>query len=54
MTIVVGLPLATAAPIPEETRPSIPLAPRLQRKCASASPAARNDSWSRIGMLEAV
>ena len=32
VTIVVGRPLAWAAPIPEETRPSIPLAPRLQRK----------------------
>ena len=32
VTIVVGRPLAWAAPIPEEIRPSIPLAPRLQRK----------------------
>ena len=54
VTIVVGRPLAWAAPIPEEIRPSIPLAPRLQRKRASASPAARKASWSRIGMLEAV
>ena len=36
MTIVVGLPLAWAAPMPEETRPSMPLAPRLLRKRASA------------------
>ena len=35
VTIVVGRPLAWAAPIPEETRPSMPLAPRLQRKRAS-------------------
>ena len=37
VTIVVGRPLAWAAPIPEEIRPSIPLAPRLQRKSASVS-----------------
>src|SRR6476620_5125672 len=54
VTIVVGRPLAWAAPMPEETRPSMPLAPRLQRKRTSASLAARNASWSRIGMLEAV
>ena len=35
MTIAVGRPLAAAAPMPEETRPSIPLAPRLERKRAS-------------------
>ena len=52
--IVVGRPLAAAAPIPEETRPSIPLAPRLQRKRASVPEAGRKASWSRIGMLEAV
>ena len=54
MTIVVGLPLAAAAPIPEEIRPSMPFAPRLQRKRASVSTEGRNASWSRIGMLEAV
>ena len=32
VTIVVGRPVAWAAPMPEETRPSMPLAPRLQRK----------------------
>ena len=37
MTIQVGRPLAAAAPIPEETSPSIPLAPRLARKLTSAS-----------------
>ena len=37
MTIVVGRPLAAAAPIPEEIRPSIPLAPRLQRNRTSVS-----------------
>ena len=36
VTIVVGRPLAWAAPIPEEISPSIPLAPRLQRKSTSA------------------
>ena len=54
VTIVVGRPLAWAAPIPEEMRPSMPLAPRLQRKRASVSLGGRNASWSRIGMLEAV
>ena len=54
MTIVVGRPLATAAPIPEETRPSMPLAPRLARKSTESGPEATNSSWSRIGMLEAV
>ena len=54
VTIVVGLPVAWAAPIPEEIRPSIPLAPRLQRKVASVSVDGRKASWSRIGMLEAV
>ena len=54
LTIVVGRPLAWAAPMPDEIRPSMPLLPRLQRKNASASPAARKVSWSRIGMLEAV
>ena len=37
VTIQVGRPVATAAPIPEETRPSIPFAPRLARKRTSAS-----------------
>ncbi len=41
LTIVVGRPLAWAAPIPEETRPSIPLAPRLLRKSASVPVAAQ-------------
>ena len=54
VTIVVGRPLAAAAPIPDEIRPSMPLAPRLQRKRTSAAAGARNASWSRIGMLEAV
>ena len=40
VTIVVGRPLAWAAPMPEETRPSMPLAPRLQRKRARSRPAA--------------
>ena len=52
VTIVVGRPLAWAAPIPEEIRPSIPLAPRLQRKSASASrpagtPPGRGSACSR-------
>ena len=52
VTIVVGRPLAWAAPIPEETRPSIPLAPRLQRKRASAcsapgTPPGRGSACSR-------
>ena len=51
---VAGLRLATAAPIPEETKPSIPLVPRLARKWTSAGPPVTNSSWSRIGMLEAV
>ena len=54
VTIVVGRPLAWAAPIPEERRPSIPLAPRLQRKQHVGRAGGRNASWSRIGMLEAV
>ena len=41
VTIVVGRPLAWAAPMPEEIRPSMPLAPRLQRKSASVSAAAQ-------------
>ena len=43
-----------AAPMPEETRPSMPLAPRLHRKRTSARARGRKDSWSRIGMEEAV
>ena len=41
VTIQVGRPVAAAAPIPEETSPSIPLAPRLARKRTSASPPAQ-------------
>ena len=53
-TIHAGLPLAVAAPIADETSPSIPFAPRLHRKRTRAGPAATNASWSRIGMLDAV
>ena len=44
VTIQVGAPVATQAPIPEEIRPSIPFAPRLERKRTSAGPGARNAS----------
>ena len=54
VTIVVGRPLACAAPIPDETSPSIPFAPRLQRNETSVSPGARNCSWSRIAIDDAV
>ena len=37
VTIQVGRPVAAAAPIPDETRPSIPLAPRLARNSTSAA-----------------
>ena len=53
VTITVGRPLAAAAPIPDETSPSMPFAPRLARKSTSASPPDRKASWSRIGMLDA-
>jgi hypothetical protein len=35
--IQVGCPVAAAAPIPDEIRPSIPFAPRLQRNRTLAS-----------------
>ncbi len=54
MTIQVGRPLAVAAPIPDEMRPSIPLAPRLQRNLTAVGSAGRNASWSRIGIEDAV
>jgi hypothetical protein len=53
-TAQVRRPLAAAAPSAVEIWPSMPLAPRLHRKRTSAGPLATNDSWSRIGMLEAV
>ena len=52
--IQVGDPLAAAAPTPEEIRPSIPFAPRLQRNRARAGPDRTNASWSRIGIEDAV
>jgi hypothetical protein len=41
-------------PIPEEIRPSIPFAPRLQRNLTCVEADGTNASWSRIGIEEAV
>ena len=54
VTIQVGRPLAAAAPIPDEIRPSIPFAPRLQRNLTWVAAEGTNASWSRIGIEEAV
>ena len=57
MRIQVGLPLATAAPIPEEISPSMPLAPRLARRRTSAPAAGQErllvaDRHARRGVDE--
>ena len=52
--IQVGRPLAAAAPTPDEIRPSIPFAPRLQRNLTCLAEDGTNASWSRIGIEEAV
>jgi hypothetical protein len=54
VTIQTGLPVATAAPIPDEISPSIPFAPRLHMKVTRLAADGRNASWSRIGIEEAV
>ena len=52
-TAQVRAPLAVAMPEAVETSPSIPLAPRLEKKRTRRGPEGRKASRSRTGMLEA-